>query len=130
MYTTPITVRFSDLDIMGHVNNAVYFSYSEHARLEFFEYLGVTKGGFPSVLLARVVCNHHLPVLYGQMVEVQTWVSQIGNKSFGVKHHLLADKQHAATLETVLVWYDHAQKASQSIPQAAREKLKTQMLAP
>jgi acyl-CoA thioester hydrolase len=121
-------VRFSDLDSLGHVNNAVYFSYSEHARLEFFEYLGITTRSFPSVLLARVACNHHLPVLYGQAVEVTTWVSHIGNKSFTVQHHVLANGQKAASLETVLVWYDHAQKASQPVPEAARDKLKSQML--
>jgi acyl-CoA thioester hydrolase len=130
MHSTSITVRFSDLDSLGHVNNAVYFSYSEHARLEFFECLGITTRSFPSVLLARVACSHHLPVLYGQAVEVTTWVSHIGNKSFTVQHHVLANGQKAASLETVLVWYDHDQKASRSIPEAARATLKTQMPKP
>jgi acyl-CoA thioester hydrolase len=128
MHTTPITVRFSDLDSLGHVNNAVYFSYSEHARLEFFEFLSITARSFPSLLLARVACSHHLPVFYGQDVEVTTWVSHIGNKSFTVQHHVLANGQKAASIETVLVWYDHTQKASQSIPEVARDTLKTQML--
>jgi acyl-CoA thioester hydrolase len=128
MHTTPITVRFSDLDSLGHVNNAVYFSYSEHARLEFFEQLGITERSFPSLLLARAMCSHHLPILYGQAVEVWTWVAKIGNKSFTVQHHVLANGQKAASMETVLVWYDHNQKVSRSIPEAARDKLKTQML--
>jgi acyl-CoA thioester hydrolase len=128
MHSTAITVRFSDLDIMGHVNNAVYFSYCEHARLEFFEFLGITSRSFPSLLLARVQCNHHLPVLYGQAVAVLTWVSHIGNKSFTIRHEVKANGQKAASLETVLVWYNHVQQASVSIPEMARDKLKTQML--
>ena len=32
-FTAPITVMFRDLDALGHVNNAVYLSYFEQARI-------------------------------------------------------------------------------------------------
>ena len=42
-YKVVIEVPFRDLDAMGHVNNAVYFSYMETARIKFLvELLAVT----------------------------------------------------------------------------------------
>ncbi len=122
-FSTPITIRFADLDMLGHVNNAVFFSYIEFARLEFFAALGITDKAFPSCLLARVVANHLRPVHYGDEVQITTWVNKIGTKSFHVHHEVIANGQGCATLETVLVWYDHHQKISLPVPDLARAKL-------
>ena len=118
-----MAVRFSDLDMLGHVNNAVFFSYIEFARLEFLAHLGVTDKAFPSCLLARVVANHTHPVHYGQDVRISTWVSSLGNKSFTMQHEIFAGQQCCATFETVLVWYDHHAKSSLPVPDAVRVKL-------
>ena len=43
-YYHPITVRYSDLDPQGHVNNAVYLTYVEIARLGYYEATGIWRG--------------------------------------------------------------------------------------
>jgi acyl-CoA thioester hydrolase len=118
-----MTVRFADLDMLGHVNNAVFFSYSEFARLEFFAFLGITDKQFPSCLLARVVANHVKAVHYGDEVQISTWVIKVGTKSFTVQHEVMANNILCATLETVLVWYDHSAKQSLPVPDSVRAKL-------
>ena len=35
-YSTPIELRFSDLDAYGHVNSAIYLTYLETARVKLF----------------------------------------------------------------------------------------------
>jgi acyl-CoA thioester hydrolase len=122
-FLTSITVRFADLDMLGHVNNAVFFSYTEFARLEFFAFIGITDKQFPSCLLARVVANHVKPVHYGDAVQISTWVTKVGTKSFTVQHEVLANNILAATFETVLVWYDHHAKLSLVVPDSVRTKL-------
>ena len=122
-FFTPIVVRFADLDMLGHVNNAVFFSYTEFARLEFFAFLGITKKEFPSCLLARVVASHIRAVHYGDRVQISIWVTKVGNKSFTVQHEILANDILCATFETVLVWYDHHAKQSLPVPEEARAKL-------
>ena len=118
-----MAVRFADLDMLGHVNNAVFFSYTEFARLEFFAHLGITDKAFPSCLLARVVANHLRAVHYGDNLLITTWVSRIGHKSFAIDHEVFADQSLSATFQTVLVWYDHNTKSSQPVPDASRIKL-------
>jgi acyl-CoA thioester hydrolase len=53
-FSIPMTVRFGDLDALGHVNNAVYLTYIEAARLAYFAQLEVTDPARPSLMLARV----------------------------------------------------------------------------
>ena len=122
-FFTHMVVRFADLDMLGHVNNAVFFSYTEFARLEFFAFLGITDKEFPSCLLARVVANHVKAVHYGDTVQISTWVVKVGTKSFTVQHEVVANDILAATFETVLVWYDHHAKQSLVVPDVARAKL-------
>ena len=122
-FFTPIVVRFADLDMLGHVNNAVFFSYTEFARLEFFAFLGITNKQFPSCLLARVVASHTNAVHYGDSLQISTWVTKVGNKSFTVQHEILANDILCANFETVLVWYDHDAKQSLPVPDVARAKL-------
>ena len=39
-YWLSITVRWGDMDAIGHVNNAAYFTYCESARLGYLEQIG------------------------------------------------------------------------------------------
>ena len=77
------TVRFRDCDAMGHVNNAVYSTYLEEARI------GVL-GGLNDFILARVEIDFRSE-LRGEDVEVRTRCSRVGTKSFDLEHEIAAD---------------------------------------
>ena len=51
-----IKVRFSDLDAMGHVNNAAYLSYLEEARFDYYNHvLGIDTNGLDfNAVIARI----------------------------------------------------------------------------
>lgn len=83
---TPIQIRFKDIDMMGHVNNANYITYFELARLTYFDALKdegvqidwVNEG----VILAKIEMEYKLPIVLEDRAFVYTWVSRIGSKSF------------------------------------------------
>lgn len=83
---TPIQIRFKDIDMMGHVNNANYITYFELARLTYFEALkdeGVSIDWVNAgVILAKIEMEYKQPVLLEDKAFVYTWVSRIGSKSF------------------------------------------------
>jgi acyl-CoA thioester hydrolase len=122
-FSISITVRFRDLDPLGHVNNAVFLTYIELARLEYLSSLGVTDADKPSLLLARVEVDFKRPILMRDPVTVTASVTRVGTKSFGMHHDIIAGGELAASLETVLVWYDHASGQSQTVPDEVRAKL-------
>jgi acyl-CoA thioester hydrolase len=62
-FQTAINVRFNDIDAMGHVNNAVMFTYFEEGRKALFlERLKGVKGGGFNFILAHIQCDYLLPV--------------------------------------------------------------------
>ena len=100
-------VRFRDCDPMGHVNNAVYSTYLEQARI------GVL-GGLDPFILARVEIDFRAELRAGEEVEVATRCSRVGTKSFDLEHVIRADGRVVAEAKSVLVGYDY--EAGRSVP--------------
>ena len=100
-------VRFRDCDPLGHVNNAVYSTYLEQARI------GVL-GGLDPFILARVEIDFRAELRAGEEVEVATRCSRVGTKSFDLEHVVRADGRVVAEAKSVLVGYDY--DAGRSVP--------------
>jgi acyl-CoA thioester hydrolase len=110
------TVRFRDCDAMGHVNNAVFSTYLEEARI------GVL-GGLSAFILARVEIDFRSELRAGEEVEVRTRCSQIGTKSFDLEHVITADGRVVAEGKSVLVSYDYERGESVPVPDELRRRL-------
>ena len=109
-------VRFRDCDAMGHVNNAVFSTHLEEARI------GVL-GGLTDFILARVEIDFRSELRSGEEVEVRTRCSRIGTKSFDLEHEIEAGGRVVAEAKSVLVSYDYGLGASVPVPEALRERL-------
>ena len=120
-FTVPIPVRFRDIDAMGHVNNAVFVTFLETARLELFETLfGTRRLEDIDVIVARVEVDYLRPVRLEQRVEVGMAVSSVGTTSFAVDYVVTADGEPAARARSVQVFYDYAAGAKKPVPEAFR----------
>jgi acyl-CoA thioester hydrolase len=109
-------VRFRDVDSFGHVNNAVYSTYLEQARLD-------ALGGLGSVILARVEIDFRAEVNVGEDVEVRSRCTRIGTKSVELEHEILANGRLAAEAKSVLVGFDYERRVSAPIPDQLKERL-------
>jgi acyl-CoA thioester hydrolase len=117
--STPITIRFRDLDAFGHVNNAVYFTFMEMARVAYFAQLGLLKSGeFPSpfFIIAEATCQFKAPIDMETPLVVQVRVSRLGNSSFDMEYRLVDEVNGTvlATGRTVQVTFDYS--AGRSVP--------------
>ena len=64
-----VDVRFRDLDPLGHVNNAVFLSYMELARIRYFQRISpdwLEEGHF---VVARMEVDYLRPILLGDEVQ-------------------------------------------------------------
>jgi acyl-CoA thioester hydrolase len=118
-----LEVRFRDIDALGHVNNAVYLSYLEQARVLYFQKLGLRDDQKPLTLLARNEIDYLRPVLLGEELEVLLRVAKIGTKSLRFEGELRAAGELAARAASVLVWYDFEGSSSIAVPDDARRKI-------
>jgi acyl-CoA thioester hydrolase len=117
------TVRFRDLDGMGHVNNAVFLTYMESARIAFLSSLGAGNNPQKSLILARAEADFRSPISFGEEVEVGVKTSRVGTKSFELVYEVRADGRLAAEGKSVLVGYDYERGASVEIPAEWRDWL-------
>ena len=116
-------VRFRDLDGMGHVNNAVFMTYMETARLNYFRSLGLGDNPLEGMILARAEVDFRSPIELGEQIEVGVRTGRIGTKSFDLEQEVRADGRVAAEGKFVLVAYDYSANRSQEIPASWRQRL-------
>lgn len=106
-FSTEIEVRFRDVDAVGHVNNAVYGTYVEQARIEYLRELfgeSLVDGGS---VLAHFEIDYERPVELGtETVTVAMRTTNVGTTSIAMEYELRAEDEVAATAETVLVTTD------------------------
>jgi acyl-CoA thioester hydrolase len=115
------TVRFRDLDGMGHVNNAVFLTYLEQARLAWFG----TGDGFAldDVILARTEIDFRSPLQVGEEVEIGVRPIRVGTKSFELEYELRAGGRLVAEAKSVLVGYDYDRGESIPVPERWQRRL-------
>lgn len=125
-YTTEIDVRFRDIDAMHHVNNAVYATYLEQARAEYFdEVVGRTLDRTPSVL-ASLSIDFRAPVeLEHGTVTVEIDVPSLGTSSIPMEYEIRTEDGLAAEAETVQVLFDAEAEESVPIPDEWRDAIES-----
>jgi acyl-CoA thioester hydrolase len=123
-------IRWGDMDMMGHVNNTVYFRYIESARIAWLEEVG----GVPDPAgIGPVIVNAHCSFLkqlkYPGDIEVSTYVGPPGRSSFEVSHEirLVGPDGQAGAIHAEggakVVWVDIAAEKSVPLPDRVRELL-------
>ncbi len=127
-YKIHIQVRFRDVDLMGHVNNAVFFTYFEMGRTAFHQdhVSKIIDRKTSSFILARASCDYIKPITLGTNLTLHLGTKNLGTKSFQYIYSLTdaADESiQYAKGESVQVCYDYARNASIEIPLEFREVL-------
>ena len=126
-HVIPITVRFRDIDALGHVNNAVFFTFLETARVEYMHSVvfGTATRNLSEwgLILAQISCDFKKPIYLGQTVEVGTRVAKMRNASFLVEQRIEADGQLSALAKAVVVHYDYQAGKSVRIPDDFRARV-------
>jgi acyl-CoA thioester hydrolase len=125
-YETELQVRFRDLDAMGHVNNAVYATYLEQARVDYYdEILGVGLDDIDTVLVNLEIDYRHEVKLDDETVTIAMGVRSIGESSVTVTYEVRAGDRVAATAETTQVYVDPEEGGSRPLPEAWVEKMES-----
>ena len=125
-----IDVRFADTDAMGHVNNAVYLTYCESARITYWtdvtgEPVRLGTEGAESLILAEARITYRAPAFHGETVTVETRAVRLGRSSFTLAHRLTArvgdgPARLVAVSDSILVRYDYARDAPVALSDEAR----------
>ena len=125
IHPAKIQVRYVDLDVLGHVNNSVYFSYFEMARVQYFgQVLGKdwdweTNG----VILVKNWAEYIKPVFLANQPEIRIYVDKIGSKSFDLSYELKVNDVLCTTGGSTMVAFDAKSNKTIEIPEEMRKFL-------
>jgi acyl-CoA thioester hydrolase len=124
-----VEVRFRDLDALGHVNNAVYLTYLESARMAWWMHVKsrADLAGL-DMILARAEIDFRSPVVFGERLVVGVRCASLKRSSFVLEQRIEEEGSGRLVAEArkVLVHYDYAAARSLPIPAELRERIREQ----
>ncbi|MBD5387370.1 acyl-CoA thioesterase [bacterium] len=126
-----LQIRFSDVDVLGHVNNTVYMTFYDTGKAHYFTDLLGRRIDWKHVesVIANVDCAFLAPIYFGEEIEVLTRCESIGEKSFKLLQAIREKTSGTikSACETVMVSFDpHTGKAIE-LPQEWREALENDL---
>jgi len=124
--TTPIQLRFNDIDALGHVNNSAYFEFFDLGKTRYFAGLKVQTDidwCQPAIIIANVNCSFLSQTHFDEPIEVRTQCARLGNKSLTLLQHLVNTDtgEVKCTCATVMVNLDPESHQPSPIPQVWRD---------
>lgn len=122
----PIEVRFRDTDAMGHVNNAVFLTYTEIARQAYWRRMsGIADYQRVPFILAHARLDFRSPALVDEEIEIGIRVEWIGTRSFAFGYRVRDRRQHRLIAEafTVQAVYDYEAQRTYPFPESLRKQI-------
>ncbi len=119
---TEIRVRFRDLDALNHVNNAVFNTYFEEARVQFIEeipeFKSSVQSGF-SFVLVHLELDYIKPILLKDTILIGSAVEEFGNSSIQGFQAIYSKDDHElkAVAKTTGVWFDLKKNRPARLPE-------------
>ena len=108
----PVHVRFSDVDVYGHVNNVKYFEYFMEARILFTARLwsGLTEEGPPArMVTARTDVDYKVPILFRpEPYDAWSWLTRVGDRSMVIESEICDGDRLLARARVAMVFVDPA----------------------
>lgn len=127
-YKTNIEIRFCDIDLFGHVNNAVYLTYFEQARSNYWNEVIKWNWDKTGIILAKAEVNFIKPITLNDTLTAYVKTSKIGNSSWDLEYALFTSTKNGdeflnTTGKTIQVAIDYNLNKSVPIPELERQAM-------
>lgn len=88
-FSINIDIRFSEVDMFGHMNNVATFDYFEEARIKYMKHIGLFTdlAGDEVPVVGDLQCDYHRQVYFGESVQIYVKANSVGNSSLDL-HYL------------------------------------------
>lgn len=125
-HSIEVQLRFNDIDILGHLNNTVYFSLYDMGKALYMKEAGLRASGQdrPASVIADIHCTYFQPIHFDDKISVATRCSHIGEKSYTLEQILVDDKGVVRSkCETVMVYFNPETGKSEVLPEMYRRRI-------
>ena len=121
-HSVDLQMRFSDIDMLGHLNNNVYLQFMDLGKSRYF--MSVMPGGVDfkhiNVVVVNISCDFHAPTYLSEPIAVLTQVTFISEHSFSMEQRIVntATGEVKCVGRTVMAGFDPATATSAPIDPA------------
>lgn len=121
-----LTPRFNDCDLMGHVNNAIYLSYIEEARIFFLNQILTNDWDWKEngIIIKKHEITYEEPIFLGDQIEIKTTIGKINYSSFELYHSIFVNDKIKTNITSTLVYFDYNRLKSKKLDNQILQKLK------
>ena len=131
MFIEKVTPRFGDADGLRHINNIALVEWFEVGRNPIFRMftpdLDLSYENW-KLILVRTEFDYIGQMLYGEDVEIRSFITKIGNSSFIIGHEAWQEGKLKAKGKAVLVYFDFINQKSMPITSEIRAKLEDHLI--
>jgi len=127
VFRSPVHIRWADIDALQHVNNAVYLSYFEQARIDYFRDVVQWDWDQLGMILASNTIHYLAPLFPRDKAHILMRTCKLGNKSFEMEYLVEKESSEGPKIITfaraVLVAYDYRNDQTVALPQIYRQAM-------
>lgn len=125
-FSIAIDIRFSEVDMFGHMNNVASFAYFEEARIKYMMHLGIfTDLSADQVpVVGDLQCDYHKQVYFGETLTLFVKVNSVGNSSMDIHYMgVKPNREIAITGRGVIINMDKSTGRSAPIPEQYKQRI-------
>lgn len=116
--------RFSETDVLGHINNTVLPVWFEAARAPIFRFFTPDLNPHDwKLIIANVEVSFVGELFYGAEVTINSSIEKVGNSSFVVRQEAYQNERCCAVGKTVMVRYDFSEKSKKALSESEQQAL-------
>ena len=123
----PLATRWGDMDALGHVNNAKYFTYDESARLDYFTRLMHDDPRFWNdygLILAHIEADFLKQLRPPAALDIGFRIARLGRTSLRTEAGMFLGEECMAVTRGIIVWFDYRAGTPLPLPEAVRAKVR------
>ncbi|GAB4173247.1 MAG: thioesterase family protein [Thalassobaculales bacterium] len=105
-FWTDVSIRFSDMDALGHLNNVAYAAYCEAGRVEFIQSPGLSAQRSHGWAIVRLQIEFRREAAFPGVIRIGTRLLRLGTSSMTLGQGLFKDGACLATAEGTVVRFD------------------------
>jgi acyl-CoA thioester hydrolase len=124
---TEVTLRYADMDVLGHLNNAVYATLCEAGRVDYMNTIldEVTPAG-ASFVIVKLTIEFRAEGRYPGTARIASRITRVGGSSMTYTQDITLGGKLIATAESVCALFDLTKRKALRVPEAMRERIAAQ----
>jgi acyl-CoA thioester hydrolase len=122
-----LAARWGDMDALGHVNNAKFFTYDESVRLDYFGALMRDDPKFWNeygLILAHIEADFVAQLKPPAQLDLGFRIAKVGRTSMTTEAGMFLGEQLVAVTRGVLVWFDYRSNTPLPVPDAVKARIR------